>query len=93
MIGYTDTTPIASLTVGELKEILADARPTVQKIDATAKRYVYGLEGIEELFGVSHVTAQRYNATFLKQAVSQRGRKIVVDADLAMELFKNWREK
>lgn len=53
----------------------------------TGKNYVYGLRGIRDLFNVSHVTAQKYKDTFLKPAVMQRGRKIVVDADMAIELY------
>lgn len=54
------------------------------------KRYVYGLKGIQELFNVSHLTAQRYKDGILKDAVYQSGRKIVVDADKAIELFNTW---
>ena len=62
--------------------------------DATlepGKRYVYGLKGIQELFNVSHLTAQRYKDGILKDAVFQSGRKIVVDADKAIELFNERR--
>ena len=52
-----------------------------------AHRYVYGVVGIERAFGVSHKTAQKLNDGILKPAVRQRGRKIVTDLDLAMELF------
>lgn len=50
-------------------------------------RYVKGLKGIRELFGVSHATAQRYKDTILKDAVSQQGRVIIVDVEKALELF------
>lgn len=33
------------------------------------KRYVYGLKGIQSLFGCSHLTAQHYKDTFLATAV------------------------
>ena len=55
------------------------------------KRYVYGLKGIQELFNVSHLTAQRYKDGIIKEAVFQSGRKIVVDADKAIELFNERR--
>lgn len=51
------------------------------------RRYVYGLKGISELFGVSKATAQKYKDGIIKEAVHQSGRKIVVDAAKAMELF------
>lgn len=53
------------------------------------RHYVYGLRGIRELFNVSHVTAQRLKDSILKPAVNQCGKKIIVDADYAMELFGN----
>lgn len=81
-------TPIALLTVGQLMEILNTGKQLeTVVIPETSKRLVYGLHGIEKLFNVSHATAQRYKDTIIKDAVSQNGRKIVVDADKAMELF------
>lgn len=57
------------------------------------KRVVYGLAGISELLGISNVTALKYKRTILKDAVSQQGAryKIVVDADLAVELFNSYK--
>ena len=56
------------------------------------KRYVYGLKGIQSLFHCSHLTAQRYKDGFLAPAVMQQGRKIVVDVEQAVELFKNHKD-
>ena len=56
-------------------------------------RLVYGLKGIEDLFNCSHKTAQFYKDHVINQAVSQNGRKIVVDADLALKLFDERRKK
>lgn len=53
------------------------------------KRFVYGLRGISELFKVSHTTAQKYKNTFLQPAITQRGRKIIVDVDAALQLFND----
>ena len=47
------------------------------------KRYVYGLAGIARLFGCSLPTANRGK---INRAITQVGRKIIVDADLALEL-------
>jgi hypothetical protein len=41
------------------------------------------------MFGVSHATAQKLKDTVLAPAVKQYGRKIVVDARMAMQLFQN----
>ena len=51
------------------------------------KRYVYGLTGIAHLFGCSLPTANRIKQSGkINHAITQIGRKIIVDADLALEL-------
>jgi hypothetical protein len=83
-----DNTPIAMLTVGQLKEVLnLEVKEEVITKDFTDKKYVYGLKGIREIFKVSHATAQKYKDSFLKNAISQQGRKIIVDVEKAYELF------
>lgn len=53
------------------------------------KRYVYGQKGIAELFNCSIATASRIlKSGKIKDAVSHIGRKIVIDADKALELAK-----
>lgn len=92
-----NTTPIAALTVGDLKELLRElnANPGTTAPRPAAsdhKRYVYGLKGIQSLFHCSHLTAQRYKDTFLKPACMQQGRKIVIDVEQAVELFKTHKD-
>lgn len=94
MTQITNETPIAMLTVGQLKAVLQETSPNrnlipveVREQTDPATRYVYGLGGIRRLFGVSHTTAQRYKDTIIKDAVMQCGKKIVVDAERALELF------
>ena len=82
-----DSTPVALLTVGQLKELLNIDKQPEPVIQSGEKRLVYGLAGIRKLFNVSHATAFRYKETIIKDAVSQQGRKIVVDVDKALELF------
>ena len=84
------------MTPAELKEfannIIREAtcnKGSVTSEPTPAKRFVYGLRGIRDLFNVSHPTAQRYKNTFLAPAIMQRGRKIVVDADMAIQLYKS----
>ena len=49
--------------------------------------YVYGLAGIARLFGCSLPTANRIKQSGkINRAITQVGRKIIVDADLALEL-------
>ena len=83
-----ENTPIAALSVSDFRTLMKDiARPTVESKPASAKRYVYGLQGIAELFQCSHLTAQRYKDGILKDACMQSGRKIIVDVDKAIQLF------
>lgn len=57
------------------------------KIDSSDKKYVYGIGGIAKLFGCSIPTANRIKAGGkIDKAIKQIGRKIVVDAELALEL-------
>ena len=85
---YDDTTPIAALTVADLKTLIRDLE-THQPIQTktSSDNYVYGIRGIEKLFGVSHRTAQYYKDHVIRDAVMQNGRKIVVNVDRALELF------
>jgi len=86
------STPLSFLTVGEFLEILNAGKKTETKTVPVSneKRLVYGLAGIRKLFNVSHATAYRYKQTIIKDAVSQQGRKIIVDAEKAMELFSKY---
>lgn len=53
------------------------------------KTYVYGLSGIATLFGCSIPTASRLKSSRkIDAAISQVGRKIIVDAELALKLVK-----
>lgn len=57
------------------------------KADAPDKKYVYGIGGIARLFGCSIPTANRIKASGkIDKAIKQIARKIVVDAELALEL-------
>ena len=48
---------------------------------------MYGLAGIARLFGYSLPTANRIKQSGkINRAITQVGRKIIVDADLALEL-------
>ena len=90
-----DNTPLAALTVGQFrkefkKEFKTGNTPSAleeTKADYSGDKYKYGLRGIREIFSVSHATAQKYKNTFLKDAITQHGRKIIVDVEKALELF------
>ena len=83
-----DETPIIMISVGDLKKIIKDNLAVFDKNEEVeVEKHVYGLKGIQKLFNVSHATAQKYKDTILKDAVSQQGRKIVVDVEKALSLF------
>ena len=89
----TDDTPIAMLTVGQLKSVLNNSleeRETVkQEVSSpTPKRYEHGIAGIKRIFNCSYPTAHKLKEGIIKPAISQQGRVIVVDVDLALQLFK-----
>ena len=58
-----------------------------QLVTDTEKKYVYGILGIAKLFGCSLPTANRIKQSGkIDKAITQIGRKIIVDAELALEL-------
>ena len=87
MVSINNDTPLVLLTVGQLKEIIGVQQ--IKVIDNTSmdKRYVYGIAGIAEIFGCSIPTANRIKASGkINKAITQLGRKIIIDVDLALEL-------
>lgn len=92
--------PLSGLTVGQLRDLIREELCNTETPASIAgcstegpKRLLYGIKGIENFFNVSHRTAQSYKDGILAPAVSQNGRKIVVDADLALKLFNERRAK
>ena len=63
----------------------AETQP--QPVTDTSRKYVYGILGIAKLFGCSLPTANRIKKSGkIDKAITQIGRKIIVDAELALEL-------
>lgn len=93
--------PVGALTVQELLDILAPlipnqqtASPVISEQPNENKHYVYGLGGLARLIGCSLVTANRIKKSgVINKAISQVGRKIIVDADLALELLNKSRKQ
>ena len=74
-----------------LKECFAEAlfAPEPNEGVKVKKHYVYGLQGLCDLFGCSIATASRIKRSgVIDAAISQVGNTIVVDADLAIDLLK-----
>lgn len=89
-----DTTMLSELTVADLKKLFREFQSEkIEEVNTPTGRLVYGLRGIQDLFNCSHKTAQYYKDFVIQEAVSQNGRKIVVDADLALKLFNERRAK
>ncbi len=85
-----DNRPLFTLTVDEFKELQKQSASTVNNpcyVAAPEKQYVYGIAGLARLFGCSKPTANRIKASGrIDAAITQIGRKIIVDAELALEL-------
>ena len=88
----TSNTRIIDLTVGQLMQLLdkKQAPAELKEEPEKAKRLVYGIAGIAQLFNCSMTTANRIKASGrIDDAITQHGRIIVVDADKALVLFNN----
>lgn len=89
MIGIeriSNDTPLMYLTVGELKTLIqssmSEQKPTIQK------NLIYGLQGLADLLHCTKRHASKIKSSgILDDAIKQKGRTIVIDKDLALELF------
>lgn len=62
----------------------ADVKPLPVK-----DKYVYGIDGLANLFGCSRATATRIKASGkIDKAITQIGRQIIIDTNCALELAK-----
>lgn len=72
-----------------IKHILMESLSVENTQPSSQKRYVQGYQGIADLFGCSRSTAQRIKKSgIIDEAITQVNRKILVDADLALQLVK-----
>ena len=83
--------PLFQLTAKEFLELqknsLGEKLPKKKESPST-KKYVYGIKGLEKLFQCSKSTANRIKQSGrINDAISQNGRLIIVDAELALKLF------
>lgn len=87
--GITNDTPLALLTVKQFASLLETTVATQPSTPAlnNEKKYEYGIRGIARIFGCSIPTANRIKRSGrIDGAIKQIGRKIIIDADLALEL-------
>ena len=84
--------PICMMTGEEFTLLLQNSEKVTAKVPAEAvpeKHYEYGIEGLAKVFGCSVPTANRIKKSgIIDAAIAQVGRKIVVDAELALTLAK-----
>ena len=85
--------PVWQMTGGELLylaqhgNISMSMESTKASSSKKEKRYVYGLAGLAHLFGCSLPTANRIKQSGkIDRAITQIGRKIIIDAELSLEL-------
>ena len=70
-----------------MKHVLMESLSVESTEPSSQKRYVQGYQGIASLFGCSKSTAQRIKKSgIIDEAITQVNRKILVDADLALQL-------
>ena len=86
--------PLWQLTIGELVDILDSRQPKVAneivEKDRNETKYVYGLSGLAKLLNCSKIHAGKLKSSgMFDEAIIQNGRKIIIDSEKALELFKN----
>lgn len=89
-------TPLWQLTVGEFLELQKRESPIKQEPveNKPGRTFVYGISGLADLLKCSNATAQKVkNSGIIDKATSQFGRKIAIDADLALELIQKSKVK
>ena len=86
--------PLWQLTIGELVDILDSRQPKIVseivENERNDPKYVYGISGLAKLLNCSktHVGRLKSRGIF-DEAIIQNGRKIIIDSEKAIELFKN----
>ncbi len=85
--------PVCMMTGEELAflfnnlSILDKSKNTEPSVPSADRKLAYGIKGIAETFGCSIPTANRIKKSgIIDKAISQLGRKIVIDVNLALEL-------
>lgn len=106
-IPINDDTPVACMTIGQLKQMLANSvreavgaahkgpEPVSKKeLSQTTPAQVNGIKGLAALLGCSKGTAQKIKSSGdIDEAVTQRGRTIVIDSRLALRLIQKAEDK
>lgn len=83
--------PVAMMTGEELFLLLSKGIESnnTNMVQSVSRGNYYGIEGIARIFGCSVPTANRIKKSgVIDKAITQIGRKIVINADLALALAK-----
>lgn len=83
-LGLRYDTPLAHLSIGQLLDVIGKADKPEPKGE---KKYLHGLKGIADRYGVSKKTACDWCKGWLAPAVEKIGNTIICDQELADELF------
>lgn len=87
--------PVWQMTGEELLFLQSSVRnesvtPLSERSEDATKHYEYGIRGIARIFGCSIPTANRIKKSGrIDRAITQVGRKIIIDADLALQLAQS----
>ena len=88
--------PLWQLTTGEFLSLLKEnnGESEVNHDEKPQKHYVYGLRGLAKVFDCSLPTANRIKKSGkINGAITQIGRKIIIDADMALQLASGEKKK
>jgi hypothetical protein len=82
-------TPLWQLTLGDLLDVIQkNQQPEPPKVEDYTSDCVFGISGVAKLLDVSKPMVHIYRRQgWIEPAITQRGRKIVCDAPLALKLF------
>lgn len=104
----TENTPVCMVTVGQLlafaskhkagtaagpEQDTGRKRVAGPEPGTAQSKYVYGLRGIRNRYGVGKNTACSWAAGLLAPAVIRDGRKIIVDTEKADKILEQWTQQ
>lgn len=86
-------TRLIDMTLGDLLDVLAEREARLKADIAENSReklpqFVYGIEGIAQIYNCSKSTAQRIkNSGKIAEAIKQYNRTIIINVDKALSLY------
>ncbi|WP_166337011.1 DUF3853 family protein [Sphingobacterium chungjuense] len=84
--------PVAMMTGEELVALQTEAisKTPQEEKEKNLPDFVFGLQGIQQLFNCSKSKAQKLKKEVIGNAIDQDQRTIIVDTKKALELFKEF---